>query len=159
MERRFSYRAKRVNIVLSFILGIPMVAIAVYSLATGSLLARRGTVFSPEVSLIIFIGILLAGAGLLVFGIRLAAAGRREVVVTPEQIVLPASVGSKRIETVPLDAIHNLVLQNDQVHGRVLTLVLHDRKPLRLAKSAFDNAQAFEDCHAAIDTVLRAKHG
>lgn len=159
MERRFNYRAKRVNIVLSFILGVPMIAIAVYSLATGSLIARRGTVFSPEVSLIIFVGILLVGAGLTIFGIRLVMAGRREVVITSDQITLPASASSRRIETVPLEAIHNLVEQNDQVHGRVLTLVLHDRKSLRLAKNSFESAQAFEDCHAAIDTALHAKFG
>ncbi|HIY65895.1 MAG TPA: hypothetical protein H9830_06425 [Candidatus Agrococcus pullicola] len=159
MEHRFTYRSKSVNLVASLILGIALPIGGVWGLSTGTLLGRRGATFSPEVSTAIFVVIILAGVGLLVYGLRLTLAGKREVVVTPTYLELPTSPSSRRIVQVPTDTITNVVVQNDTMSGRVLTVVHGNRQSVKLAKFAFDNAQAFEDCHAAIDTVLRAKHG
>lgn len=158
MEQRFTYRSKAVNLVLSLILGLGVSATGVWGSATGAILGRRGNALSPEFSFGVFIFMVVVGIGLLLYGLRLAFAGTREVVVAPTHLELPASPSSKRILQVPFAEISNVVAQNDPVNGLALTIVYGNGKSVKLAKFAFQNAAAFEECCTAVDRAWHAMH-
>lgn len=153
MDHRFAYRAKVVNVVVSLVLGIPMVTFGVLALSSGWSISRRGTVLSDEVAMGLFILILVTGAWLSAFGVRQAMAGSRVVVVAPTHLDLPASVASRRIERIPVGAIKNVVVQNDPVNGLGIMVVTQQGKPFRLPKNAFEDDEAFEACLEAIKAV------
>lgn len=158
MEQRFTYRPRVVNLIIAFILGITMTPLGIWAAATGAVLSRRGNALSPEFSLIVFIVIAATGIGMLIYGVRLLMAGKREIVVTPTHIVVPASPASKRIVEVPVAEITNVLTRNESVSGNVITIVYGNKKSVNIAKFALKDESAYYACNAAINDVWHAAH-
>lgn len=159
MDARFPYASKAVNKVLAFVLGGGMAAFGAWSLARGAVISRRGNVLSPEFSTFIWIFVLVAGLALLAWGVRMVIAGPRTVVVTHEFLEAPRTLASRSVDRVPIAAISDVTTATDPVAGELLLVAIHGRKPLRIARNGFADAQAFSACGDAIQHARARHHG
>lgn len=149
-DYRFPYRAHAATIVIAFLVGLPMIGIGIYGVVTGERLARRFTALSPLVSLTIFVLILVAGFFLVVWGIRLALAGKREVIVTPTIVEAPTSPASRKLIRIQIGALSNMTIVGDPINGQSLALVTTDGETLKLACNAFGEPGGVQACWEAI---------
>ncbi len=151
MKYEFTYKPKLVNIVLALVLGVPMVCVGIYGAVSGARLARRMTALSPEVSFAIFVAIALAGVFFLVWGIRMIAAGKRQIVVTSSYIEAPRKAASRSMIRIETREIRNVSIVNDPVNGQAIVVNVNGKNALTLPRNAFDNSAEFERCSAAIN--------
>lgn len=151
MRYEFTYKPKLVNIVLAFALGVFMLSGGLYGVLSGAQLARRAVVLSPEVSFAIFVAVLLVGVFFLVWGIRMVAAGKRQIVVTSSYIEAPRKAASRSMIRIETREIHNVSIVNDPVNGQSIVVNVNGKNALTLPRNAFDNGVEFERCSAAIN--------